>query len=306
MSDSTTTAIGIDIGGTKIAVAAVDESGNVSDLRQFASQGESAESIWAQLQVHLHELAKPLRRPRIGIGSAGPIDPSAGWISPVNIPSLRRFPIVDEIRNLDIAEVVNLHGDAIAFTHAEHRFGAGRGVNDLLGVVVSTGIGGGVVLNGRLLPGRTGNAGYIGHTVIVKDGDSCPCGRRGCIELFSSGPNMVNQALRQGWQSPANGSFHDLAESARQGDVTALAVIDDGARALAIGLVNQFAMLDISTAVIGGGVSFSGAVFWDPLLRHVGSEASRVGFIGETSILPAALGAHAGVIGAALAALDPA
>lgn len=298
-------AIGIDIGGTKIALGIVGSDGHVSEYRYFSSVGESAESIWSQLSGHIHELSKHIDDPQVGIGSAGPISCRDGWVSPVNIPSLKQFPIVERILDLGVCTSAVLHGDAIAFTHAEHRFGAGQGERDMLGMVVSTGIGGGLVLDGRLRMGATGNAGYIGHTVVVQDGDICPCGRRGCVELLSSGPNMVHAARRSSWAAPSQASFRDLADAARAGDQIAVKVIDQGTRALAVAIVNQFAMLDINVAVIGGGVSFSGDVFWAPLQRHVAAEAARVGFLSQPDVRPALLGEHAGVIGAALAVLDP-
>ena len=304
-SQESDTAIGIDIGGTKIALATVTSEGAVLDYRNFSSRGESADSIWAQLRTHVRELAGHIRRPTIGVGSAGPIDVDAGWISPVNIPSLRRFPIVDNLRDLGVAESVVLHGDAIAFTHAEHQFGAGRGVENMLGMVVSTGIGGGLVLDNKLVLGDSGNAGFIGHTVVDLDGDECPCGRKGCVEVFSSGPQMVNFARRNGWNASEQATFQDLAADAAAGQATARAAIDRGTRALSIAIVNQLAMLDMKVAVIGGGVSLAGEVFWEPLRRHVQSESIRIGFLDQAEVRPAVLAEHSGVIGAALAVLDP-
>jgi glucokinase len=221
----------------------------------------------------------------------------------VNIPQWRNFGIVDSFRKILGIDAVVLHGDALAFTHAEHRLGAGRGVRNLLGMVVSTGIGGGLILNNSVFNGDSGNASFIGHHTINFDGIACACGRFGCVETYASGPRMAEIARSRGWKSDSN-SFIELAEDARAGNATALEVIDEGTRALAVGIVNTLATLDICTVVIGGGVTQAGDIFWKPLREHVQNEARFTSFLENIDLRSAQLSRDAGVIGAALGVIS--
>jgi glucokinase len=199
-------------------------------------------------------------------------------------------------------ERVVLQGDVIALTNAEFELGAGQGSENMLGVAVSTGVGGGLVLNGKLHFGESGNAGYVGHTTVKLEGELCPCGRKGCVEVYSSGPHMVRRAKMLGWSSQ-NGSFETLAQAAREGDKFALQAIEEGADALAAGIVNAVTVVDINKVVIGGGVSQEGDVFWIPLRKAILQYSEKIGFLHQLDVVPAKLAGEAGVIGAALAVL---
>ena len=172
----------------------------------------------------------------------------------------------------------------------------------MLGMVVSTGIGGGLIIDGKPFSGETGNASYLGHSSVNFDGVKCACGRNGCIEAYASGPSMVAKAKALGWQSQSS-SFVDLAQAARDGVGPAVDAIEIGSKALAVGIVNFVESLDISTVVIGGGVALAGDVYWEPLLRHVSAEAKYSGFLGNLKVLPAKLKGDAGLIGAALSVI---
>ena len=294
--------IALDIGGTKTALGIVDEHYEVSHTSEVAVHGN--QDFWNEIA----ETVKSLREitgddfAGVGIGSAGPLHLHEGAISPVNIPSWRKFPIVSKIQEITGSESVCLHGDAMALAHAEFLIGAGRGTSNMLGIVVSTGIGGGLVLNGKLFTGESGNVCYIGHHTINFAGPECACGKRGCVESYASGPRMVANAQTLGWT--AGTSFIDLAESARHGDAIALKAIDEGARALAIGIVNIIGSLDIRTVVIGGGVAQAGAIYWDRLREHCAIAARTTGFIDSVDLRPAQLERNSGLIGAALGILD--
>jgi len=294
--------IALDIVGTKTALGIVDEHYEVSHTSEVAVHGN--QDFWNEIA----ETVKSLREitgddfAGVGIGSAGPLHLHEGAISPVNIPSWRKFPIVSKIQEITGSESVCLHGDAMALAHAEFLIGAGRGTSNMLGIVVSTGIGGGLVLNGKLFTGESGNVCYIGHHTINFAGPECACGKRGCVESYASGPRMVANAQTLGWT--AGTSFIDLAESARHGDAIALKAIDEGARALAIGIVNIIGSLDIRTVVIGGGVAQAGAIYWDRLREHCAIAARTTGFIDSVDLRPAQLERNSGLIGAALGILD--
>jgi glucokinase len=295
-------ALAVDVGATKVALALVDRDFNVDHKHEVFVKNN--EFLWDEISEVTKALVAKADNSLVGvgIGSAGPLHLSTGAISPVNIPAWRQFPIVHKFAEVTRNPNVVLHGDAMALAHAEFRLGAGRGVSNMLGLVVSTGIGGGLILDDSLFTGETGNAYFIGHHTINFDGIKCACGRQGCVETYASGPRMVAIASERGWKGEPN--FIALAESARQGDSTALQVIDEGARALAIGIVNSLGSLDIGTVVVGGGVSQSGDVYWNPLKFHIKNEARFTDFISDIDLRLAQLQRDAGIVGAALGVLD--
>ncbi|GAA1660120.1 ROK family protein [Nonomuraea maheshkhaliensis] len=191
-----TCVLAIDIGGTKLAAALVDEAGSIlrSDTRP-TPRSDVMSALAALVKEVMDDGPPPLAA---GIGCAGPVDLAAGTVSPVNMPSWREFPLRREVRELTGLPTV-LAGDAQCFALGEHWLGAGRDCASLLGVVVSTGIGGGLVIDGIPLLGPTGNAGHVGHMSIDPYGERCECGGRGCVERYSSGPNMTRWALENGW-----------------------------------------------------------------------------------------------------------
>jgi glucokinase len=297
-------ALGVDVGGTKIAIALVDGRLGVSeriDVPSFATDGFE---LWGRIADAVKEILNKADREivGIGIGSAGPIYPNSGTVSPVNIPVWREFPLVKCFRDVFDIDRVALHGDAMALAHAEHKIGAGVGSRNMLGIVVSTGIGGGLILDNELFSGETGNTSYFGHSSIAFEGKICACGRTGCVEAYASGPNMVALAKELGWQGTSD-SFIEVAAAARLGDVFALQAIESGSRALAVGLVNFVGSLDIGHIVIGGGVAQAGDVYWTPLMRHIRAEAEYYGFLRDLKVTPAKLTTDAGLIGAALGVL---
>jgi glucokinase len=297
-------ALGVDVGGTKIAIALVDGRLGVSeriDVPSFATDGFE---LWGRIADAVKEILNKADREivGIGIGSAGPIYPNSGTVSPVNIPVWREFPLVKCFRDVFDIDRVALHGDAMALAHAEHKIGAGVGSRNMLGIVVSTGIGGGLILDNELFSGETGNTSYFGHSSIAFEGKICACGRTGCVEAYASGPNMVALAKELGWQGTSD-SFIEVAAAARLGDVFALQAIESGSRALAVGLVNFVGSLDIGHIVIGGGVAQAGDVYWTPLMRHIRAESEYYGFLRDLKVTPAKLTTDAGLIGAALGVL---
>jgi glucokinase len=180
----------------------------------------------------------------------------------------------------------------------EHWRGAGQGAGFRLGIVVSTGIGGGLVLNGAPYDGRTGNAGHAGHIVVDQDGELCSCGGHGCVETIAAGPRMTRWALGHGWAGPPEADAEELAEAAIAGDSVALQTFTRGARALAAMIASVGAVCDLDLAVIGGGVAKSGALLFDPLREALAGYA-RLDFIADMKVVPAELGGDAGLIGAA-------
>ena len=297
-------AIGIDVGATKVAIATVGEDYSIHQKQEVLTRAENGEKLWTNIEEVVSRFIGSESGGLLGIGvaSAGPLDLSTGSLSPVNIPIWRDFPIMSRLEALANGSQVALHGDALALAHAEHRLGAGRNLKNMLGLVVSTGIGGGLVLDGKVFPGETGNSCYIGHHSINFDGRQCVCGRKGCVEAYSSGPQMVAIAHENGWDSSKT-TFIELAESARAGNAQALDSISQGTHALSIGIINFIGTLDINHVVIGGGVAQAGDIFWGPLQKHVQAEAKAIDFLQNVQLHKAELQRDAGVLGAALAVL---
>ncbi|WP_327365859.1 ROK family protein [Streptomyces sp. NBC_01217] len=298
----------LDIGGTKIAAALVDGGGGLLVRAQRPTPArESAETVMGAVTEVLAELSQsPLweRATAVGIGSAGPVDASAGTVSPVNVPGWRDFPLVERVGKVVGGLPVELVGDGVAMTAAEHWLGAARGYDNALCMVVSTGVGGGLVLGGKLHPGPTGNAGHIGHVSVDLDGDLCPCGSRGCVERIASGPNIARRALETGWRPGPDGdaSAAAVAAAARAGDPVAIASFERAAQALAAGIAATATLVEIEIAVIGGGVAGAGDILFAPLRRALRRYAT-LSFVQQLTVAPAVMGTDAGLVGAAAAAV---
>ncbi|WP_406841392.1 ROK family protein [Streptomyces sp. AHU1] len=298
----------LDIGGTKIAGALVDGHGRILLRAQRPTPAkEDGGTVMRAVEDVIGELAvSPFwsRATALGIGSAGPVDASAGTVSPVNVPGWRGYPLVERASEAAGGLPVELIGDGVAITAAEHWQGAARGHDNALCMVVSTGVGGGLVLNGQLHAGPTGNAGHIGHISVDLDGDLCPCGSRGCVERIASGPNIARRALEEGWRPGPDGdaSAAAVAEAARAGDPVAVASFERAAQALAAGIAATATLVEIDIAVIGGGVGKAGDVLFAPLRRALDDYAT-LSFVRRLTVAPALMGTDAGLVGAAAAAL---
>ncbi|WP_405466777.1 ROK family protein [Streptomyces jietaisiensis] len=298
----------LDIGGTKIAGALVDGHGRILLRAQVATPAqEDGDTVMGAVAQVLGELTASQRwgeARAVGIGSAGPVDASAGTVSPVNVPGWRGYPLVERVRAATGGLPVSLIGDGVAITAAEHWQGAARGHDNALCMVVSTGVGGGLVLGGRLHPGPTGNAGHIGHISVDLDGDACPCGARGCVERIASGPNIARRAVERGWRPGPDGdaSAAAVAAAAVAGDPVAAASFERAAQALAAGIAATATLVEIDIAVIGGGVAKAGEVLFAPLRRAL-TDYATLSFVQGLEVVPARMGTDAGLVGAAAAAL---
>ncbi|MEU7034568.1 ROK family protein [Streptomyces sp. NPDC046237] len=297
----------LDFGGTKIAGALVDGAGGLLVRAQRPTPArEDGETVMRAVEAVLADLAaSPLwgSAHAVGIGSAGPVDASAGTVSPVNVPGWRGFPLVERVQRVSGGRPVTLVGDGVAMTAAEHWQGAARGHDNALCLVVSTGVGGGLVLDGRVHPGPTGNAGHIGHISVDLDGDPCACGGRGCVERIASGPQIARRALENGWRPGPDGdtSAAAVAAAAQAGEPIAVASFERAAQALAAGIAATATLVEIDIAVVGGGVAGAGDVLFEPLRRSL-REYATLSFVRDLVVVPALTGTDAGLLGAAAAA----
>ncbi len=292
-------ALALDIGGTKIAAGLVDAAGTLLHHAKLPTPDSDAEAIWAVADTLITEaLATAGGGVRgVGIASAGPIDLPSGTISPINIGQWQRFPIVERV-STTVGAPVRLGGDGLCMAMGERWRGAGRDAQFLLGMVVSTGVGGGLVLDGVPYDGRTGNAGHVGHVVVDPDGAACTCGGHGCVETIAAGPRMAQWARENGWDAPADADAKELADAAYAGDPVALRAFYRGARAVAAMIASVGAVCDLDLVVIGGGVAKAGRLLFDPVRDALGSYAG-LDFLRGLRVVPAELGGDAGLVGAA-------
>ncbi|MGH3302584.1 MAG: ROK family protein [Streptosporangiaceae bacterium] len=299
-------ALAVDIGGTKLAVGLVEPAGRVLIWAQVPTPaGLDAEQLWRTLDALMSQVLEradvtPDALVGCGCGCGGPMEWPAGLVSPLNIPAWRRFPLRSMLAERLGGLPVRVHNDAICMVAAEHWRGAGRGRRNVLGMVVSTGVGGGLVLDDRLVQGASGNAGHVGHVVVdPQTGPECVCGGRGCLEAIARGPALVQWAQAQGWRpDQRDATAKDLAGDGALGHAVATAAMNRAGRALGIAIASATCLCDLEVVSVGGGLSQAGPLLFDPLEESLRAHA-RLGFARNVSVVPAALGQNAGLVGAA-------
>jgi glucokinase len=302
----TTPVLALDIGGTKIAAGLVSRAGEVlvHDVAPTPVT-DDALVLWTTVTALVDQvLAERGGVPfgGVGIGCGGPMTWPQGHVSPVNIPAWRDFPLLDRMRDrYGIGLPVAIHNDAVCVALAEHRWGAARGHQNVMGMVVSTGVGGGLILAGSRLDGASGNAGHIGHVVAEPEGPECSCGGRGCVEAVARGPRIVEHAVELGWAGERTGAA--VADGARAGDAACITAFARAGRAVGIAIASAVALLDLEVVAIGGGIAQAGDIFFAPL-HAAFDEHAGMDFVRRCRIVPAALGQLAGVAGAAALVID--
>jgi glucokinase len=298
--------LAVDVGGTKLAAGLVEPGGRVLTWTQVPTPGGlDAEQLWRTLDALITSI---LERAEVttdelagcGCGCGGPMEWPAGVVSPLNIPGWRRFPLRSRLAERLGGTTVRVHNDAICMVAAEHWRGAGRGRDNVLGMVVSTGVGGGLVLDGQLIRGASGNAGHIGHVVVdPENGPLCGCGGRGCAEAIARGPALVTWAQAEGWRpDQKDATAKDLAGDGALGHPIGLAAMRRAGRALGIAIASATSLCDLEVVSVGGGLSQAGPLLFDPLEEALRAHA-KLAFTRQVRVVPAALGQSAGLVGAA-------
>ncbi|MGQ9780581.1 MAG: ROK family protein [Bacillota bacterium] len=308
--------VGVDLGGTKIAAILVDGAGNVlNELRRPTEAERGREVVLENIVAAVRAVAGENfgRVAAVGLGAPGPLNRREGVIYQApNLPGWQDVPVVRLLRE-ELGCPVFLENDANAAGFGEWALGAGRGTQDMIYLTVSTGIGGGLILGGRIHHGRDDGAGEVGHMTVLPDGPRCGCGRRGCWEALASGTAIARamvEALAEGRKSrvlelaggdPSAVDAALVARAAREGDALAREVLERAFYYLAVGIVNLIHLLNPEAVVIGGGVAKMGEELFGPVRRMV-AERAYPAMVRDLPIVPAALGDRAGVIGAAMVA----
>jgi len=306
-------ALGVDIGGTKVAAGLVDTRGKIVKRSRvpMAATGDAESGLAAVLSAIGELLPASAGSVRgIGICSPGPLDPRRGVIiNPPNLPCWRNFPLAERVR-AHYNVPVRVDNDANAAALAEVLWGAGRGYRNVFYATVGTGIGSGIILDGKILHGRTGAAGEAGHMGIDMHGPKCPCGKKGCVEVLASGP-AIGRRARQKLGSHSNSVMHQLAggdlhavngeivsRAAQQGDALAREVIDETLDVLAYWLGNVIDFQEPEVIVMGGGVSTALAPYLEDIRRRWTGNVVNP-WPEKVPLLLAHYGEEAGIAGAA-------
>jgi glucokinase len=291
---------GLDIGGTKIAAGVVDADGGVHGFVTAPSDSDSARGVERLFELGRRAMAESgIDVEAVGIGCGGPLDSERGvLIAPLHLPGWKDVAVA-ELAAAAFERPAFLDNDGTAGAAGEHRFGAGRGTQAMVYLTISTGVGGGVVLDGVVQRGRSGNGGELGHVTVDWHGRRCRgCGRRGCLEAYCSGTSIAERAVEAGMEEGATAA--DVAQAARAGDELASRVWDETCEALACGLTSIANLFEPEAIVLGGGVVRSGEQLLAPVRTAVAEQ-----MIGPpVSIVPAASGDAVGVVGAAAIAYE--
>jgi glucokinase len=294
-------ALAVDMGGTKVEAAVVDETGAVLPETRFRaptgpgrSSDELAASVTSVVDQAIAALPEGSRLGGVGIGSAGPVIEADGLVSPLNLPAWRDFPLRDLVASR-VTVPVQLRMDGLCIALAEHWVGAARGYSNVMGMIVSTGIGGGLILHGNTVSGPTGNAGHIGHVEVAGFDDPCPCGGIGCVEAIASGPMTVAWAQRQGWTGSTG---EDLSASYASGDPSAAAAVERSGRAIGQAIASATSLVDLEIVAIGGGFSHVTPDLFDHIRTAVATRR-QFGFVTKVKVVPSGLSSDGPLIGAA-------
>ena len=314
MTSKEDVSIAIDLGGTKMRVAVIDRAGTLLQREEeptLAQQGRE-QTVERLTRIITRLMSSARGRQVIGIGAslAGPVDPDTATIySPPNLPGWDGFslkPLLEETFGIPLWAV----NDATLGAVGEHAYGIGQGVANLVYVTVSTGVGGGIIVDGKPLLGARGFAGEIGHMSIDSDGPLCRCGNVGCLETLASGTAIANRALERlerGEESILQEMVKgDLAkvnakavmEAAAQGDSLAVALVDRFARDLGRGLANLLHIFDPQMIILGGGVSQSYQVYSTALDAAI--QSNVMAHLKENiNVVTSVLGDNVSLLGAA-------
>ncbi|MFC1942383.1 ROK family protein [Chloroflexota bacterium] len=313
--------LAVDIGGTKIMAAIISNDGRILAKDIYPTlAGEGVSSVIGRLSAAMDSLLnqsnmEPTQLGAISIAAAGAVDSGRRLIttSP-NLPGWSDVPLGDIVQDRHQINTF-LVNDASAAALGEHRFGAGKGIDNLILITLGTGIGGGIVINGEMYDGVCGSAGEFGHMIIEINGQECGCGNNGCLEALASGTAVARDAVERiskGGQSSLvkivkgkieNITAEKVGEAAKNGDSLALDVLSTAGRYLGIGMVSLVNIFNPEMIILGGGMATLGSLLIDPAERLVAEMAFPIS-AQAVRIVTAQLGNEAGVYGAAAFAFD--
>ncbi len=309
------TCIAVDLGGTQIRAARCRPDGTIEARTQTLTLAqEGLEPVLRRIQASIAEVWPSEGVRAIGIAAPGPLDPWKGIVvSAPNLPGWDHVPLRDILAGW-FNVPVHLGNDANLAALAEWRFGAGRGYQDLIYLTISTGIGGGVIIGGRLLLGAHGLAAELGHLSVQPDGPRCNCGNYGCLEKLAAGPAIAARAVAQiieGRSSAITGLVNGhlgevtaatVGQAASGGDALAREVLAYAGFLIGVGIVNLLHAFNPALVILGGGVTQTGELLLEPIRRVVAERVMRPEYL--VPVVPAVLGGDVGLLGALALALE--
>ncbi|MFJ5713055.1 ROK family protein [Neobacillus sp. NPDC093127] len=311
--------IGIDIGGTKTNIGLIDEAGQIVECEKVITQMSGEDSFHAIKRIiettksMVDHLDSEIKVESVGIGIPGTVErkegtvlfaPNLGW---KDVPIKKLFSAV-------FSQPIYVGQDTEAAALGEFLFGAGKGLNNMICITIGTGVGCGLVLDGKLYKGRFFTAGEFGHTLVEKDGLPCNCGKKGCLEAYASGTAI----LKRFKMKVDEGSYSSLLEKlnvddirtedifveAKQGDSLAIAIINDAINYLSMGITNAVNLLGPEAIILSGGIGSEQELFIEPLIKKSNSAIYSL-LVDKVKIANADLGEYAPLVGAAMLFKDP-
>ena len=310
--------IGVDMGGTNVKVAAVSPGGDVVEALSLASEVECGpEHVQRQIERGIAELFERYGRENfigVGVGAAGSVDAKGVVKYPPNFPGWQEEPLGERLRAFTGLPVW-VDNDANVAAIGEARFGAGVGLTDFLCITLGTGVGGGLFLRGQIYRGPGLAAGEVGHVSVDMSGPRCKCGSYGCLERLVGARYIVERAVEK-FRSGAggklsmlvNGKLEDLtpkliSQAAEAGDAVALEVLRETGIIIGVAMASVINLLNLQRIIVSGGVAQAGDLIFRPLRETIEARALPVPRA-QCDVVPAQLGRHAGVIGAAALAMS--
>ena len=309
--------IGVDLGGTNIAVGVVTEDLKIIGRGKVKTKcPRPAEEIFDDIAVAIDMAIKDAGISMddvvsVGVGTPGSVNKSNGYIEFANNLNFNKVP-AKEMLEARIGKTVYIDNDANCAALGEAIAGVGKGVGNFVAVTLGTGVGSGIIVNGKIVNGVNYAAGEMGHMVIIVDGEQCTCGRRGCWEQYASATALIAQtkdAMRHDHDSKMWQLVNDNIDSVngrtafdamRMNDATAKKVVDRYIYYVAAGVINIINALQPEIICIGGGIGHEGETILEPLRKHVKRERYSIYAANQTKIMSAELGNDAGIFGAAL------
>jgi glucokinase len=303
--------IGVDIGGTKIAAGVVDGEGTILDTSQVPTP-QTPDGVIDAIADAVHAVSAGYDVHAVGIGAAGYVDNKRATVLFAPNINWRHEALKDKVEQRVSLPVV-VENDANAAAWGEYRFGAGQGHDDVVCITLGTGLGGGIIIGGKLHRGRFGVAGEFGHIRVVPDGLLCGCGSQGCWEQYASGRALVRYARQRAAATPENAKIllglgdgspaaiegKHVSEAARAGDLVAVDSFRELARWAGAGLADLASLFDPSAFIVGGGVSDEGDLVLEPIRKSFRRWLVGNQWRPHAQVLAAQLGGKAGLVGAA-------
>ena len=307
-------AIGIDIGGMSIKGAAVDSNGRVYEKFSMPfTKGEPGEETIRKLAETVKEYiaANGLENKIVGIGlgSPGTLDIKNGIVNYANNLGWENLHVADIFHEI-LPYSVRLTNDANAASLGEAKYGAGKSYDSIIMLTLGTGVGGGIIINGKLYEGNEGKGAELGHSVIVVDGEQCTCGRKGCLETYASATALIRETKKAMHSNRRSLMWKvcpdiDLVggkvpfEAAKQGDKTAIDVLDNYIKYLGEGILNFCNIFRPNVIVLSGGIANAGDYLFDRVNKYIKDRNYGYKMTPEVKVVPAELGYDSGKIGAA-------